>query len=133
MTRRWRWAGADMTEDELQDAILDLLERFGWTVTHHRRSDLALTQGTPGEPDIRGIRDGQALWIECKTHAGRLSDSQASWLLQLSQVPDAVVRVLRPDGLTPLMDELRRLAGRLTPGDPQLASELRRWQLHAMV
>jgi hypothetical protein len=119
-----------MTEDELVLAVMDALMRSGWTVTHHRRSDRAITQGDPGEPDVRGVKDGRALWIECKSYRGRLTDAQVLWLAQLREVPDAVVRVIRPDDLTPFVQELHRTAGMLSYGRSEsLDAELVRHEL----
>lgn len=133
MTQRFgRWQSQDMREDALQDAVMDGLQRFGWKVTHHRRSDAAMTMGDPGEPDIRGIRDGRALWIECKSHRGRLSDGQAAWLSHLAMVPDAVVRVIRPDDLDAFLQELQRTQGRLDVEGIRISAELRRHELHAV-
>lgn len=127
-----RWAGADMREDALQDAVMEGLQLHGWTVTHHRRSDAALTMGDPGEPDIRGIRDGRALWIECKSHRGRLTDMQALWLAQLSQVPNAVIRIIRPDDLDDFLRELQRTSGTLDLEGVRIHAELRRHELHTV-
>lgn len=127
------WRRRDMTEDELLIAVLDALERYGWTLTHHRRSDRAVTMGMPGEPDIRGVFEGRPLWIECKSRSGRLSAEQAIWLSRLSAIPDAVVRVCRPDDLDPLLDELARSSGRLFADDrSRLAVELRAFQMVAV-
>ena len=112
-----------MSEDELVYAIGDVLTRYGWRWTHHRRSDQAITMGDPGEPDIRAVRDGRALWIECKSQAGRLTADQAAWLTAYGQVPGAVVRVMRPADLTAFVAELTRTAGYLDvyhyPIDPR--------------
>ena len=113
-----------MTEDELVGAVLDLLGWYGWRVTHHRRSDRAITQGDPGEPDIRAVRDGRALWIECKSARGRLSPEQAAWLTAYAQVPGCICRVMRPYDLTDLKQELTRTAGKLDPYQHPLTDEL---------
>lgn len=121
-----------MSEDDLLHALMEALERYGWTVTHHRRSDAGVTMGMRGEPDIRGVFQGRPLWIECKSASGRLSMEQAVWLSRLSLIPDAVVRVCRPDDLDPFLAELDRTSGRLDADDrTRLALELRRYDAGA--
>lgn len=123
-----RWAKVPMSEGELLEALMDALMRFGWMVTHHQRSDRAVTMGIPGEPDIRGVFGGRPLFIECKSESGRLSAEQAMWLSRLSEIPDAVVRVMRPDDLDAFLGELRGSSGRLFSDDrARLAIELRRF------
>lgn len=124
-------AGWVMTEDELLHAVMGALDAYGWRMTHHRRSDAAITQGAKGEPDVRGVREGRALWLELKGDHGRITYDQAIWLRELAQVPDAVVRVLRPADLDGFLTELRATGGSLRPhGTHGLDAELRR---HGMV
>jgi hypothetical protein len=121
-----------MSEDDLVTAVMDALTLYGWRATHHRRSDQALTMGDVGEPDIRGIRNGRPLWIECKAQAGRLSREQAAWLGALAHVPNAVVRVVRPSDLSPLVAELARTAGHLSDPGATLQAELARASLDTL-
>jgi len=129
-TRRWRWAGADMEQADLESAVLEALEAHGWMAVRHVRDVIETVHGTPGEPVIRGVHDGRALWIACRSHTGRLTETEAAWMSAYAEVPDAIVRVIRPDTLTAFRAELTRTAGRLgTEGMRGLEPELRRADL----
>jgi hypothetical protein len=86
-----------MTEDELLSGLLDAAFLGGWLVHHIRRSDLALTMGTPGFPDILAVHPKRGvLVIECKSERGRMEPGQSEWL---DAFTDAGVkaRVVRPE------------------------------------
>lgn len=70
-----------MTEDELQDAIIQAAALLGWRVHHDRRSDLARTQGHVGFPDLVMAKDQRVLILELKDEKGRISQDQLAWML----------------------------------------------------
>ena len=52
-----------MNEDELLIGVTDALTLGGWLWTHVRRSDLAITQGSPGVPDLWAVHYERRLFI----------------------------------------------------------------------
>lgn len=85
-----------MTEDDLLVGLMDGMMLAGWSAWHIRRSDRALLMGARGWPDITGCppNAGPILVIECKAEAGKVTESQAAWLVRCAQrgVTAAVVR-----------------------------------------
>lgn len=71
-----------MTEDELLDGITGALNAGGWLWHHVRRSDLALTMGTPGFPDIVAVHPerGEIFVAELKAEKGRAEPGQPEWI-----------------------------------------------------
>lgn len=73
-----------LTEAQLQAAIIEAAERFGWLVHHGRPARVkdgwrtAIT-GAPGYPDLTLARRGRVLWLEVKGPRGRLRPHQAVW------------------------------------------------------
>lgn len=91
-----------MTERQLQDRIIEAATRGGWRHYHthdSRRSD-------PGWPDIVLVRGRRMLVLELKRRTGRVSVHQRGWIDALQQVDTLDVRVVRPDDLDDLRDEL---------------------------
>jgi len=122
-----------MTQLDLEEAVVQALEAHGWMVTYHPRTVVETVYGTPGEPVIRGVHDGRALWLACRSHGGRLTELEATWMSALAEVPDAIVRVVRPDTLTAFRAELTRTGGRMAlEGMKGLEVELRRADLVAV-
>ena len=128
-----RWPGADVTQAELESAAVDALEAHGWLVRYQPRNVVETVYGTPGEPVIRGVHDGRALWLAVRSGDVRLREWEAAWMGQLAQVPDAIVRVLRPETFASFTAELTRTAGRLgNTGTLGLEAELRRAELEVV-
>lgn len=73
-----------MTEDELQQAIVEAATYLGWLVYHVRRSDRAIVQGASGFPDLVLARDGVVWFLELKRRAGVVSPLQERWLTALT-------------------------------------------------
>jgi len=96
-----------MTEDELLAGVTDALTLGGWLWTHHRRSDLALTMGHTGVPDIIAVHPGrrQLLVLELKTEIGRLDPRQREWIAALLRA-GVDARIVRPDDYDDLVHEL---------------------------
>lgn len=88
-----------MTEDELLDGITGALTAGGWLWHHVRRSDRALTMGTPGFPDIVAVHPDRKLVFvaELKADVGRLEPGQAEWLEGFMGT-GVDVRLVRPSG-----------------------------------
>ena len=76
-----------MTEDELLEGITDTLTMGGWLWTHARRSDLAITQGTPGIPDLFAVHPGRRAFValELKSNHGQPTADQSLWLTALAR------------------------------------------------
>lgn len=82
-----------MSEDQLQDAVIEMAHRFKWRVAHFRpvriqRRDGSVYYQTPvqadgaGFPDLVLVRD-RVLWVELKSEEGRLSVEQQDWMFAL--------------------------------------------------
>lgn len=81
-----------MTEQELQEVVLETAALLGWRCFHARPAQTAKGWRTAGEgngakgfPDIVMLhrRHRRVLFIELKAEKGRLSDDQAAWLTDL--------------------------------------------------
>ena len=95
---------ATMTEDELLSGIADALTITGATWVHHRNSHAAITQGSPGLPDVLAIvtcplvgrpRTILLAW-ELKSRTGQLSPEQWTWYVGLAKVDGVDARIIRP-------------------------------------
>lgn len=88
-----------MHEDELLQGLVEAAAYGGWLVTHARRSDLALTMGAPGFPDLVGVHEERKLLIawELKADRGTWRPGQRDWLAGF-EAAGADVRTVRPDG-----------------------------------
>lgn len=77
---------AAMSEDELEDAVIQAAQLQGWVVVHHRPARTADGQwrtaikGQPGFPDLCLARDGVVLLRELKREKGKTSPGQVIWL-----------------------------------------------------
>jgi VRR-NUC domain len=76
-----------MSERELQTAVCELLELFGWRWMHQRPARTrdgwrTAISGDAGFPDIVAVRE-RVVWIELKSENGRLSAEQGHWLAEL--------------------------------------------------
>jgi hypothetical protein len=103
-----------MLEDELLEGVTDALTVGGWLWSHQRRSDLAITQGTPGIPDLFAVHHelGRFLALELKSDHGEPTRDQTRWLVALSRA-NVDTRLVYPDQYDPLIVELvgNRLKG----------------------
>jgi hypothetical protein len=70
---------AQMTENDLKQAVLLLAYREGWTVYHVPQATMR-NGGGRGYPDLTLARDGEVLWIELKQEKGVLTSQQAQWI-----------------------------------------------------
>jgi hypothetical protein len=91
-----------MTEQDLQQALIDGARRLGYRVAHFRPAWTARGYRTPVEADAAGFPDlvicghGHLLFAECKTGRGRLTAEQHAWLDALVACGVHAV-VVRPD------------------------------------
>jgi hypothetical protein len=80
-----------MTERELQDAVIECAEVFGWKVHHQKYS----IQSARGWPDLFMVRDGRALAAELKRDGRTPTPAQVEWLKALERA-GAEVHIWRP-------------------------------------
>ena len=89
-----------MTEKELQAAVIELAQTFGWKVAHFRpamnaRGDWRTPVAADGKgfPDLVMVSSTTVAFVELKSKKGRLSTEQKEWLEALTKVkagnPDA--------------------------------------------
>ncbi|MFD5089379.1 hypothetical protein ACFWMR_02170 [Amycolatopsis thailandensis] len=99
----------EMSEQDLQQRILDVAELYGWRRIHHRPAKTAKgwrtpMQGDPGFPDLVLARDGVVIVAELKSRRGQPTDDQKLWLEALG----AHARLWRPVDWPAIEQELRR-------------------------
>jgi hypothetical protein len=73
---------AQVTEKELQEAVLALANLKKWLVYHTYDS----RRSNPGFPDLVMVKDHRLLFVELKTKTGRVSTAQTQWLDALRAV-----------------------------------------------
>lgn len=89
-----------LTEQQLQDAVLDLAKLLGWRRAHFRPAQTKHGWRTPvagdgkGFPDLVLIRD-RVLFVELKAEKGTLTDDQLEWQAAI-ETAGADWRVWRP-------------------------------------
>lgn len=93
MTVTRAWGG--MTEEDLDQAVRQAADVFGWRDYHTYDS----RQSAPGFPDHVLIRQGRLLAVELKADAGRVSKAQRAWLADFDRVPGCETYVWRPRDL----------------------------------
>ena len=76
-----------MTEKELQAAVIELAQTFGWKVAHFRpamnaRGDWRTPVAADGKgfPDLVMVSSTTVAFVELKSKKGRLSTEQKEWL-----------------------------------------------------
>ncbi len=95
-----------ISEAELQSAIIELAQRYGWLVHHARparnvRGWSTPIQGDSGFPDLVLAKNGCVLFAELKSERGRLRPEQRAWMQVLDGEREGALlpdqrRVLRP-------------------------------------
>jgi hypothetical protein len=109
-----------MTEQDLQQALIDGARWLGYRVAHFRPAWTARGYRTPVEADGAGFPDlvicghGHLLFAECKSRRGRLQPEQQAWLEALAAcgVHAVVVRPAPAPGALGL-DEVLTMLERL--------------------
>ena len=81
-----------MSEADLQSAIVQAADLFGWRWYHTHDS----RRSPSGWPDLVLVRDGQMIAFELKSDRGRVSAEQRIWIEELSKVPGITAVVIRP-------------------------------------
>jgi len=99
-----------MTEDELLEGVAQALAlRARWDESvvwwHIRRSDLALTMGTPGIPDVMVVLDGRLEAWELKTERGVVTEEQLRWRRALSDA-GVIHHIVRPADYDELIERI---------------------------
>lgn len=81
----------DMSEAELQSAVIELAHLCRWRVAHFRPAPngrggwaTPVSADGAGFPDIVMARNGEVIVAELKTKAGKLSPEQEAWMASLS-------------------------------------------------
>jgi hypothetical protein len=90
-TATYRDAALAMSEEELQDAVIQAAQLQGWVVVHHRPARTekgwrTAVQGQKGFPDLVLARDGRVLFRELKTTKGKPTANQEIWLEALGDL-----------------------------------------------
>lgn len=75
-------AARAMSEDELQNNIIQLAKLYGWMFYHTRDS----RGSQAGFPDLVLVRRGQLVFAELKTKTGRMTPAQHVWADELNMV-----------------------------------------------
>jgi hypothetical protein len=70
-----------VTERELQDAVIQCAELFGWRVHHQKYS----IQSARGWPDLFMARGDRAIAVELKRDGRDPTAAQADWLAALNE------------------------------------------------
>jgi len=78
-----------MSEEQLQQAVIDMAHTYGWMVAHFRAAQTAKGWSTPVSADGKGFPDltlalhGQVIFAELKSEMGKMSKEQCRWQLEL--------------------------------------------------
>ena len=97
-----------MTEQDLQDQVVQLARSYGWLVYHVRGNTRNQVQGNAGFPDCILVRGSRMLAVELKAADGKVGPLQERWLLALSKVDSVRCTIWRPADLP---DIIHTLAG----------------------
>ena len=81
-----------MSEEDLQQAVIDLAETLGWLCYHTHDS----RRSQPGFPDLVMVRAPRILFAELKADKGVITNEQHQWMLALRETP-AEVHLWRPE------------------------------------
>lgn len=78
-----------MTEEDLQSAIIELAQLYGWHIHHVRparsiRGWWTPVQGNIGFCDLVLAKDGCVIFAELKSERGRIRPEQVEWMHALS-------------------------------------------------
>jgi len=109
-----------MTEAQLQTAVMQLAERFGWVAYHVPDSRRVTARGCP-DLILINERQRRVMFAELKSATGRLTEDQKFWLRVLASA-GIETAVWRPADLSvEIPRRLRPGRGRLYPGGaPQI-------------
>lgn len=91
-----------MTEAELQDAVLEAAQQFGWLRAHFRPAKTKHGWRTPvqgdgkGFPDLLLVRGDRMIAAELKSDGGVVTAEQQAWIDAFGVVPGCEAYVWRP-------------------------------------
>jgi hypothetical protein len=91
-----------VTEQQLQQAVIECARTLGWLVAHFRTAKTERGWRTPvegdgkGFPDLVCVRGGRVIFAELKSSTGRLSDEQTIWISELRLSPAVETYVWEP-------------------------------------
>ena len=94
-----------MTEDELQQVIVDAALTHGWQVFHDNDS----RQNRAGFPDLVLCKPPKVIIIELKSAKGRIRPEQRVWLEALEKCDTISTGLVRPAELPGLLATLGRV------------------------
>ncbi len=95
--------GLTQTEEQFQQAVIDLAKALGWLTYHPHDS----RRSTAGYPDLTLVRGERLIFAELKSTTGHLSPAQRVWLAALADAGQTV-RVWRTEDWREIETELRR-------------------------
>lgn len=91
-----------MSEEELQNAVIQVARIRGWLVVHPRPGQTVSgrwatqTQGDAGSPDLWLVKPPMLIAAELKAEKGRLSPAQHRWIWALQRCPGVMAFIWRP-------------------------------------
>lgn len=92
-----------MTERELQQAVTDAAQLYGWRVYHTYDS----RRSPSGFPDLVLLRREQLIFVELKRQKrAKISAAQQAWIDELGAVTTISAGFVRPADLRELLDRL---------------------------
>jgi len=94
---------SSLSEERWQRQVVELARTLGWYVYHPKLSKWS----ERGWPDLSclHLRHGRALWLECKSDSGQLTEAQVL-VLELMRAAGLAVHVVRPHDTLELVAEL---------------------------
>lgn len=93
-----------MTEAELQAAIIEACEVYGW-LWHHETDS---RRSNPGYPDLTIVKGNRVAMMELKSETGRVRPEQQRWLDALAPVDTFSSGLVRPRNLDEVIGFLAR-------------------------
>lgn len=96
-------------EGRVKGAVIRILKFYGW-FTQINVQGFGMHNG---RPDLEALKNGITIWIECKSPAGRLSDTQKEYIRVLETHGGIVMVANDPERF---LVELEQLHERLWPG-----------------
>ena len=100
--RRRRWPY--ILEKDFQDMVLEVAHGCGWLTYHTYDS----RRSQAGFPDLTMVRGNRLIFVELKSHKGKVNAAQEMWLAALADVPYAEVYLWRPEQWEEIVKILQR-------------------------
>jgi hypothetical protein len=107
---------ASLPEKDFTLAVIALAQSLKWTVAHFRTAKITRKDGTvyyetpvqadgAGFPDLVMVRGSRIVWMELKSHRGKVSEEQKVWLGRLRGATEDVY-VFRPADMKRIQEVL---------------------------